>query len=157
MNSVLVVVHLFLSIGLVGLILIQHGKGADAGAAFGSGASATVFGARGSANFLSRATGFLALAFFITSLVLAWNAMNVARDAGLMADETIAAPVATDVPAVERTEPPVAEETAEVPLVPSEVKDQSEVPAVPSSHENQSDVPVAPAASSTDQPDKESQ
>ena len=157
MNTVLVVVHLFLSIGLVGLILIQHGKGADAGAAFGSGASATVFGARGSANFLSRATGFLALAFFITSLVLAWNAMNVARDAGLMSDDTIAEPVATDIPAVEKTAVPAAEETADMPVVPSEAKDQSEVPAVPSTGEGQADVPVVPAEAASDQPAKESQ
>ncbi len=67
MQTILIVVHLFIALGLIGLVLIQHGKGADAGAAFGSGASATVFGASGSANFLSRTTGILAAAFFITS------------------------------------------------------------------------------------------
>ena len=76
MQSVLVVVHLFLAIGLVGLILIQHGKGADMGAAFGSGASASVFGARGASNFLSRTTGILAALFFVTSLALAYFAMQ---------------------------------------------------------------------------------
>ena len=76
MESVLVVVHLFLAIGLVGLILIQHGKGADMGAAFGPGASASVFGARGASNFLSRTTGILAALFFVTSLTLAYFAMQ---------------------------------------------------------------------------------
>ncbi len=84
MHTILVVVHLFLAIGLIGLILIQHGKGADAGAAFGSGASGTVFGARGAANFLSRTTAVLAALFFVTSLALAWMAMNQAHDAGIM-------------------------------------------------------------------------
>jgi len=64
MQTILTVFHLFLAIGLIGLILIQHGRGADAGAAFGSGASATVFGARGSGSFLSRTTAILAIAFF---------------------------------------------------------------------------------------------
>ena len=83
MESVLVVVHLFLAIGLVGLILIQHGKGADMGAAFGSGASASVFGARGASNFLSRTTGILAALFFVTSLALGLlcDAEQRARDA----------------------------------------------------------------------------
>lgn len=71
-TTVVLLIHVFLAVALIGLILIQHGKGADAGAAFGSGASSTVFGAQGSANFLSRATKWLALAFFITSGVLAY-------------------------------------------------------------------------------------
>lgn len=71
MYTVLVVVQVVLAVGLIGLILIQHGKGADAGAAFGSGASGTVFGARGAATFLSRGTAMLAALFFVTSLILA--------------------------------------------------------------------------------------
>lgn len=70
--TILVVVQVLVAISLVGLILIQHGKGADAGAAFGSGASGTVFGAQGAANFLSRATAALATAFFVISLALAY-------------------------------------------------------------------------------------
>jgi preprotein translocase subunit SecG len=84
MQTILVVVHLFLAIGIVTLVLLQHGKGADAGAAFGSGASATVFGARGSASFLSRATGVLASLFFVTSMTLAYYATQSARPKGLM-------------------------------------------------------------------------
>lgn len=72
MHSVLLVLHILVAIALVGLVLVQHGKGADAGAAFGSGASATVFGARGSSSFLTRASAILAAVFFITSLSLAY-------------------------------------------------------------------------------------
>ena len=70
MHAAVVVVHVLISLFLIGLILVQHGKGADAGAAFGSGASATVFGARGSASFLSKTTAVLALCFFSTSFWL---------------------------------------------------------------------------------------
>ena len=70
--TVLVIVQVLVALALVGLILIQHGKGADAGAAFGSGASGTVFGSRGSANFLSRSTAWLAAVFFCVSLALAY-------------------------------------------------------------------------------------
>src|SRR5699024_2391271 len=70
--TILVVVQVLVALTLVGLILVHHGKGADAGAAFGSGASGTVFGAQGSANFLSRATAVLAAVFFAVSLALAY-------------------------------------------------------------------------------------
>jgi len=71
MYTILLVIQVLVAIALIALILMQHGKGADAGAAFGSGASATVFGSRGSASFLSRATGVLATVFFAVSLALA--------------------------------------------------------------------------------------
>lgn len=74
--SVLLGIDVLLAIGMIALILLQHGKGADAGAAFGSGASATVFGARGSASFLSRSTAILAAVFFVNSLALAYLASN---------------------------------------------------------------------------------
>lgn len=70
--SVLVTVQVLVAFSLIGLILLQHGKGADAGAAFGSGASGTVFGAKGSANFMSRATAVLAAVFIALSLTLAY-------------------------------------------------------------------------------------
>lgn len=79
MASIILIFHVLIAIALVVLVLLQHGKGADAGAAFGSGASSTVFGARGAASFLSRVTGMLAAGFFLTSLTLA---MLAARDAG---------------------------------------------------------------------------
>lgn len=72
LSEILGIVHMLLCVGLVGLILIQHGKGADAGAAFGSGASATLFGSQGSTSFLSRITAVLATLFFVTCLSLAY-------------------------------------------------------------------------------------
>lgn len=71
-TTVVLLVHVLLALALIGLILLQHGKGADAGAAFGSGASSTVFGSQGSASFMSRATKWLAILFFITSGTLAY-------------------------------------------------------------------------------------
>jgi preprotein translocase subunit SecG len=68
----ILVIHVIAAAGLVGLVLLQHGKGADMGAAFGSGASGSLFGASGSANFLSRTTGVLAAVFFLTSMGLTY-------------------------------------------------------------------------------------
>jgi len=139
MQTILTVIHLFLAIGLIGLILIQHGRGADAGAAFGSGASATVFGARGSGSFLSRTTAILATLFFVTSVVMAYYAQKVEAPKGLMdgaeavqvevpavpgpgggapaAPAPTAPVVAADIPAVPGTAvPPVA--GGDVPAVP---------------------------------------
>ncbi len=97
LNSILLVVQVLLSISLIVLILLQHGKGADAGAAFGSGASATVFGARGSGNFMSRATTIIAILFFIVCLSLAYISSNrVAPDGvsgSVTAQELETAPV----------------------------------------------------------------
>jgi preprotein translocase subunit SecG len=129
MQTILTVMQVFLSLGLIGLILIQHGKGADAGAAFGSGASATVFGARGSGSFLTRATGILATIFFLTSIALAYYATKGSEPVTIMdrVDErTIIVP------------PPAAAPTSDIPAISGgEVKGDS-----------QSDVPVglAPAA-----------
>jgi preprotein translocase subunit SecG len=72
METVILIVHVLAAIGTVALILLQQGKGADMGAAFGSGASSTVFGSQGSASFLTRGTAILATIFFITSLSLAY-------------------------------------------------------------------------------------
>ena len=72
MHLLLLISHVFIGVMIVILVLMQRGKGAETGAAFGSGASATVFGAKGSANFLSRSTAVLATLFFVTSLGLAY-------------------------------------------------------------------------------------
>ena len=71
MQVAILMVHVVIAVALVVLILLQQGKGAEAGAAFGGGASQTVFGSRGSGNFLSRTTGILAAGFFVTSMALA--------------------------------------------------------------------------------------
>lgn len=72
LHTLVLIVHVIIGVAMVTLVLFQRGKGADAGAAFGAGASGTVFGARGSANFLSRSTAALATLFFATSLTLAY-------------------------------------------------------------------------------------
>lgn len=106
MQTILIVAHLFIALGLIGLVLIQHGKGADAGAAFGSGASATVFGSAGSSNFLSRATAILAATFFITSLGMAWYSMQTTEKKSLMDGAGTTAVVETQSEKVEAlTEP----------------------------------------------------
>tara|TARA_A100001037_G_C14744937_1_gene454907 strand:- start:67 stop:471 length:405 start_codon:yes stop_codon:yes gene_type:complete len=72
MLAILTIIHVLSALAIIGLVLIQHGKGADAGAAFGSGSAGSIFGARGPATFLTRATGILAAVFFVTSLSLAY-------------------------------------------------------------------------------------
>jgi len=88
-------VHVIIAALMIGLILIQHGKGADAGAAFGSGASGTVFGAKGSASFLSRSTAILAAMFFSTSLALAYLGGNRAAPEDIVDGLTISQPAQT--------------------------------------------------------------
>ena len=96
--SVVLTVHILVALSIIGLVLMQHGKGADMGAAFGSGASGSLFGATGSANFLSRATGILAAIFFLTSLTLAYVASNKPKTAGSVMQETVQSqPVSTPV------------------------------------------------------------
>lgn len=86
MQTFLLTLHVFLAAGMIGLILIQHGKGADAGAAFGGGGggAASVFGSGGSSSFLGRATAVLALLFFTTSLSLAYLSAQVPKEKGMI-------------------------------------------------------------------------
>jgi len=79
MINVLIAIHILAAVAIVALVLLQHGKGADAGAAFGGGASASVFGSRGSANFLSRSTAILATVFFLTSIGLTYLYSNTSK------------------------------------------------------------------------------
>lgn len=72
METIVTIIHVLAAAGLIGLVLLQHGKGADMGAAFGSGASGSLFGVSGSSNFLSRTTAIFVAVFFITSLSLAY-------------------------------------------------------------------------------------
>ncbi len=76
MYQALIVVHILIAVSIIGLVMLQQGRGADAGAGFGGGASNTVFGARGSASFLSRTTAILAAIFFSSSLLLAYVGDN---------------------------------------------------------------------------------
>lgn len=83
METLVVVVHVIAAIAIIALVLLQQGKGADAGAAFGSGASQTVFGSSGSGNFLTRSTTIAAVVFFVTSLTLAIYAKQFSLGGGL--------------------------------------------------------------------------
>jgi len=83
--TVILVVDVIVALCIIGLVLLQHGKGADVGAAFGSGASGSLFGASGSANFLSRTTAVMAAIFFVTTFALAYLATHKPRaDRGVM-------------------------------------------------------------------------
>jgi preprotein translocase subunit SecG len=87
MELAILILHVLAAACVIGLVLIQHGKGADMGAAFGSGASGSLFGATGSANFLSRTTAWLAAVFFITSMALTYySGHKAAAKQGVMSD-----------------------------------------------------------------------
>ena len=112
MQQFLLVFHVFLSVGIIGLVLLQRGKGAEAGAALGGGggSSGTVFGSQGSSNFLSRATAVLAAAFFVVSLTLAYMAANRDQASSVVNNGSVmsapiekATPADSDVPAAVET------------------------------------------------------
>ena len=87
--SIILFIHVVAAIGIIFLVLMQHGKGADMGAAFGGGASGSLFGATGSANFLSRTTAVLAVVFFLTSLSLAYVASDRPKTSGSVMQDTV--------------------------------------------------------------------
>ncbi|MCC7080949.1 MAG: preprotein translocase subunit SecG [Burkholderiales bacterium] len=84
MELLVLVLHVLVGAGVIGLVLLQHGKGADMGAAFGSGSAGSLFGASGSANFLSRATAILAAIFFLTSLGLTYLSSSRTETKGVI-------------------------------------------------------------------------
>jgi preprotein translocase subunit SecG len=84
METLFWILHLLIAAALIGLVLMQHGKGADMGAAFGSGASGSLFGATGSANFLSRTTAVLATLFFLTSMALTYYSLSNTKPQGVL-------------------------------------------------------------------------
>ena len=106
MFTALMILQVLLGLSIIGLVLLQQGKGADMGAAFGAGAAGTVFGARGGGSFFTRATAILAAVFFINSILVSSPLGHEARDP--------AASVTSVVPAVEETDIPVVEEDVEV-------------------------------------------
>jgi preprotein translocase subunit SecG len=119
MFSVTLTVHILVGLTVIGLVLLQHGKGADMGAAFGSGASGSLFGASGSANFLSRATAVLATVFFITSLTLAYMAGKRPAVEGSSVMDTVKTESSVPAPATATA----TEKTATVPTADSKDKD----------------------------------
>jgi preprotein translocase subunit SecG len=143
LESILLVAHIVVALVICGLVLLQHGKGADMGAAFGSGSSGSVFGSAGSANFLSRSTAVLAAVFFLSSIGLTWYGATRTRPGGLMdkaaIEKTVPAPKASDIPVA-----PGAPVTGTLPATPV-------APAVPAAPV----VPktdTAPASKSADVP-----
>lgn len=115
LSSVILAVQMLTALGMIGLILMQHGKGADMGASFGSGSSGSLFGASGSANFLSRSTAALATVFFVSTLALAYlsNARPVSSGSVLEGTPVTAPAPAQSVPATDV--PPAAAGDASVP------------------------------------------
>ena len=105
LHTIVLIAHVGIALLIIGLVLLQRGKGADAGTGFGAGASGTVFGARGSATFFSRATGVLATLFFVTSLALAYLATQRTAPTSLLEG----APAQQTAPQLEITAPPAAE------------------------------------------------
>ena len=145
MESALLIVHIMVAIAIVGLVLIQHGKGADAGAAFGAGgaggASGSVFGAQGSGNFLSRSTGILATLFFLTSLSLAYMAKNVEGEKSLMERTQDETPIVQVEPKKDGSDAPMVPESA--PASDSTAAN-SEMPSIPEAGDTTDVPPNAP-------------
>jgi preprotein translocase subunit SecG len=118
LKTLIIVVQLLSALGVIGLVLLQHGKGADMGAAFGSGASGSLFGASGSANFLSRTTAVLATVFFVSTLALTYlGSYHAKPSAGVLgasapAPVVASAPVAASVSAASNVSASAAASTA---------------------------------------------
>ncbi len=129
MQSILLILHVVMALALIGLILIQHGKGADAGAAFGSGASATVFGATGSGSFLTRTTAILAFVFFANSFFLSYLSTKAVDTGSLMEKVQIIENPAEKVSI--KIDNKTSEEKSELPVPVEEKTGQSDLPVVP--------------------------
>ncbi len=112
METIVWIVHAMAALGVIGLVLLQHGKGADMGAAFGSGASGSLFGVSGSTNFLSRATAILVAVFFTTSLTLAYISSHRGKQSSVvnMPAKTQTAPATGAEPAAPAPAPAKSQE-----------------------------------------------
>ena len=134
LQTVLLVIQVFVALSLIGFILIQHGKGADAGAAFGSGASSTVFGSQGSGNFLTKVTTVLAAAFLLNSLALGYLATQKEAPTSIMQNAEVLGQEA-----IKKDVPGILEEAAKE-------KERQDMPAAPATVTSPaSDVPELPA------------
>ena len=141
------IIYVLLAIAMIVLILMQRGAGAAAGSGFGGGASGTVFGARGSSSFLSKATKWMAIAFFVLSMFMAYQATQNLRggegpnlDLGVMSQVPTTPAQPQAVPAVPTQVAPVPQADSAVPLVPARESESSAQPASPPQ-----DSPQAPA------------
>ena len=123
LTTIIITMHVLVALAIIGLVLLQHGKGADMGSGFGGGSSGSLFGATGSANFLSRATAVLATVFFLTSLGLAYLATNKPKIGGGVLDAVKAQPAEK---APEKSAPD--KPAAEAPKAPAEGSKGKDVP-----------------------------
>jgi preprotein translocase subunit SecG len=132
MEIAILILHVLAALAIIGLVLLQHGKGADVGAAFGSGSAGSVFGSAGSANFLSRATAILAVIFFLTSMGLTYFTTRTAPDAaGVMGNrsapaQTMPGQIPAQAPAQKGA--PAANDPASVPPAPAGAGKVQDVP-----------------------------
>jgi preprotein translocase subunit SecG len=133
MENIVIIVHVLVALAIIGLILLQQGKGADAGASFGGGASQTVFGSQGGGNFFAKITGVLAFVFFVTSFSLAIIAKNKASIAsqpeGVPAIEQVV-PQESDIPVVGAESGTAGSDVPVVPETTLPESPASDVPAV---------------------------
>jgi preprotein translocase subunit SecG len=129
LSILILVIHVLAAAGLVGLVLLQHGKGADMGAAFGSGSSGSLFGASGSANFLSRTTAVLAAVFFLTSMGLTYVMGHKPQSGSVMEGHR------TEQPATPAPAQPAAPQTAPAPAAPPANSAPANAPASPKNSE----------------------
>ncbi len=128
-TNIVIGAHVLIALVIIGLVLLQHGKGADMGSGFGGGSSGSLFGATGSANFLSRATAVLATIFFLTSLGLAYLATNKPKASGGVLD---AAKKESAAPAAPASAKPAADTSSEA---------AKKAPAAPADGSRSKDVP----------------
>jgi len=129
--TVIVVIQVVAALSIIGLVLLQHGKGADMGAAFGSGASGSLFGASGSSNFLSKSTAIAAAIFFCATLALAFLGNRPAgEDLGVM--ERLPAPAATTAPASDVPgAAPAAEQSGQPTQAPAPAQNEGQAGQIP--------------------------
>ena len=144
--KIVLVVQMLSALGMIGLILIQHGKGADMGAAFGSGGSGSLFGASGSANFMSRATSVLAAVFFVATLMLSYfSSVHSTSTSSVLEGAAVTAPVvpvpvvpagpAGQIPGNSPAAAPVPAATPAVPVAPAEqIPASSAAPVTPTNN-----------------------
>jgi preprotein translocase subunit SecG len=126
MYQAITILHVLVALAIIGLVMIQRGRGADAGAGFGGGSSNTFFGARGAATFLSKTTAIMAAVFFSTSLALAYLADHKDNKSGDIMD----APASKEAPS---DLPPTGAGPVPSPVTPSDVPQSRDVPSAPSS------------------------
>ena len=160
--TILNIIYVLLAVAMVGFILVQRGAGAAAGSGFGGGASATVFGARGSANFLTKSTAILATAFFLLSIgtgmyVSRMNKAQGVADLGLM-DEEVAQPAAEvpAAPAAAAAPPAAAPAASDVPAPSASQADPQAAPAAaPATPAKPAVDPAADAAAGAEEPSRQ--